>query len=140
MLGYCVLARFWAENAAGFFSGFRFGVPVFLRSCSSSLPFCSSSFSSGGRPGCPFLPSLCLSPGLQNFRYMARPERSYTCSFLSPLSARVGRRSPSLPPSFCPLSLSLYLFSLSLLSLTCMLFLEGLRAPSATKLEATTGM
>ena len=79
-----------------------------------SLPPFSSSFSSGGRPGCPFLLFACRQDS--GLPVPGQAGASHTCSlsFLSPLSARVGRRTPSLlPPS--ALSLSLSLSSLSLL-------------------------
>ena len=120
-MGYCVLARFWAENAAGFFSGVVLGFRCFF---ALALP---PSLSPPPPPPPPTL--LGAGPGALSFLlFVCRQDSglpvpgqagaSYTCSlsFLSPLSARVGRPPPppSLPPSFCPCSLSLSLLSLSL--------------------------
>ena len=95
----------------GFCSRYREFFPPFLGSGVSSLfspsLFFSSSFSSGNRPGCPFHPSLGLSAGYRtDFRYLDR-RCTRSLASLSPLSARVCRRSPSLlPPSALSLSLS----------------------------------
>ena len=109
LLGYCLLARFWAENAAGFFAGVVFlGFRVSL--LLNSLPPSSS-------PSPPFSPAwvpfllLCLAwrqdsglpvPG------QAGHSTHEVMSFLSPLSARVGRL-PYSSSLFLPLSLSLSL-------------------------------
>ena len=112
LLGYCVLARFWAEKAAGFFAGvvfLGFGVSLLF----PSLPLLLLLLLSGGRPGCLFSSFAWLGVRTPDFRYLARPgiARVRSCLFfLLFLPGSVA--SPSLPPSFC-LSLSLS-FSLSL--------------------------
>ena len=117
LLGYRVLARFWGRERRGFFAGVRFfrGSGVFsLFSLSSSfvllLLFWWPAWVSllpllrcpgAGRPGLPL-------PGQAGAAPM-RPCSLSFCLLFLPGSAA----PPSLPPSFCPLSLSLF-FSLSL--------------------------
>ena len=85
---------------------------VFLSLPPPSLSF-SSSFSSGGRPGFPFLSSLCLAGRL-------RISSSWTgqSSFLLAVLVSVSSLCPGRPPSAFPLSSSAFcplsLFSLSL--------------------------
>ena len=110
---------FGAENAAGFFAGVAsFGVPVFFFSLFSLSLSSSSSFFSGGRPGCLFSSACFLAAGRPTSAIWAGGSTMAAhvlFLFFLFLSARVGCRSPSRPPSFCPLSpLSLSLFSLSL--------------------------
>ena len=106
----------------GFCIRYREFFPPFLGSgasllFSSSLPFSSSSPSLlvAGLGG-PSFSSSARAGRIPDFRYQYRPEPmpAHVFFFLF-LSARVGRRSPSLPPSFCPLSLSLSFSSLSVL-------------------------
>ena len=108
MLGYSALARFRAENAAGFFAGVVFaGFRCFF---ALSLPPSSSPplFLVAGL-GFPPPPSLRLLAGRRTPATWSGGSVMHLSSrFFSPLSARVGRRF--LPPilfSFCPLSLSL---------------------------------
>ena len=117
LLGYCVLAWLWAENAAGFFTGvvfLGFGVSLLFL----FLPLLLLLLLSGGRLGCLFFSFACSRARIPD-RHPAPGQAgaASTCSlsFLSPLSARVGRPPPLfLPPSAFSLSLSLSLFSLSL--------------------------
>ena len=95
----------------------------------------------------PFRSFSLLVARTPDFRYLARPElRTHVlflfcllflflfCLLFLPGSVAVPLLF--LPPSALSLSLSLFF----LLHACSVLFLEGLRVPSATKLEATTGM
>ena len=104
-------------SPGSFFSGFRFFFTLSLSSSSSPLP--PPPFLVAGL-GSLSPPSFRLVTGHRtDIRYLYRPGTCFcTCdmSFLSPLSARVGRPPPRfLPPSaLFSLSLSLSLSSLSL--------------------------
>ena len=112
LLGNRVLARFWGRECCGFFGGVAsFGVPVFFSLFSLSFSL-SSSFFSGGRPGCLFSSCALFGDRTPDYRYLFRPGIAHMRSCLFFLLFLPGSvASPSLPPSFCPLSFS---FSLSL--------------------------
>ena len=91
----------------------RFWVPVFLRSLSPSISFSSSSFSSGGRPGCPFFASLRLLAGYRTPSTWTSGSSwlhmFFFCSLCLPGSAAVPPLFSLLLPSLS-LSLFIYLF------------------------------
>ena len=123
LTGCSVLIMFWGRERRGVFHWGCFWVPVLFRSFSSSLPLSSSSFSSRGRPGCPFLPSLGLPSGHRtDFRYLDRRERHVHVLSLLCLLSLPGSVAVSLPlssPSFCPLYLSLFSLSFLHASVAC---------------------
>ena len=134
LLGYSVSARFGLENAAGFRWGRSFrGSGVFFALL--SLPPSSSSFFSGGRPGCLFSSFACFGARTPDSRYVDRREHhEHVFSPLCLLSLPGSVTPPSLlPPSALSLSLSIFflasMHSVTLVDFACSHTLVTLTKP-----------